>query len=252
MNKDGYTLYKNLIDPEILGKLKFEAVRVFNRQIDRHGITGVNFEENLIELFKLNPKAVINCGKQIQALPELYQLMVSKSLLDLCKEWGLEHPVVNTKPTLFFMNRNLAKEDVYYKTPIHRDFYSTLGSKNSIIIWLPLVDIIEELGPLELAPGSQEKPFTFWGNSNSFGLEGNCKDEDFISIPMNIGDCLVFSTKTIHRSGVNATDTRIRWVSSFRFTDLACKSWLERDYYSPYVYKSVPDREELEKAGIKQ
>jgi hypothetical protein len=240
--KLGYTVFRGLISDTKIHQLKADAVSVFVEQIERHKIDKLNFEENLIELFKVNINSVIGCGKQIQNLPSLYSLMICEPIMVAIRTLGIESPVINTKPVLFFHNKNLASEEIYYKTSPHQDFASMCGSINSMVAWLPLCEVTEELGPLEIVPESHLKGFQVTRYDHSFGVVETYKDSDFLPIKASPGDVIIFNSLLVHRSGNNITENRIRWSTNFRYSDLKDEYWKNNNYYCPYTYKSCPEK----------
>ena len=114
------------------------------------------------------------------------------------------------------------------------------GSLNAMVIWVPLVDIPQNLGALEIIPGSH-----VWGLQDSCEdewyrrIEG-LSDERFKSIEVKTGDALFFSAFLVHRSGNNVTDS-IRWSCHFRYNDLEEPTFVSRKYPNPYTYR--PEQE---------
>ena len=66
----------------------------------------------------------------------------------LIEELGIDFPNMCTRPVLFFNHPKLAKEKVYYKTPNHQDWPSMEASLNSLVVWIPLVDVNKENGSI--------------------------------------------------------------------------------------------------------
>ena len=129
------------------------------------------------------------------------------------------------------------------------------GSLNAIVVWVPLVDIPQKLGALEIIPESH-----LWGLLESHQdewyrhIEG-LRDEQYQSIEMKAGDALFFSAFLVHRSGNNQTDS-IRWSCHFRYNDLEEPTFVSRKYPNPYTYapqqdlltRDFPSIEELRKS----
>ena len=110
------------------------------------------------------------------------------------------------------------------------------GSLDSIVVWVPLVDVDASLGALEVVPGSHKLGLLTTEVVNSFGKVDQFTDDQFISVKVTRGDVLFFSTFLVHRSGVNTTES-IRWSCHFRYNNLAEKTFIERGYPHPYIYK---------------
>ena len=112
------------------------------------------------------------------------------------------------------------------------------GSLNSIVIWLPLVDINKDLGALEIIPGSHLQGLRTDHIDNGFGMVSLSTNEiaQLKSIEVNVGDVLLFSSFLIHQSGNNITDNP-RWSCHFRYNDLDDPTFRARRFAHPYIYK---------------
>ena len=111
------------------------------------------------------------------------------------------------------------------------------GSLNAMVVWMPLVDVDEALGALEIVPGSHR-----WGLLPSEQDEWYRKVAEadrfpYQSVEVAAGDALFFSAFLLHRSGNNVTDA-IRWSCHFRYNDLSEATFIARHYPHPYIYKA--------------
>lgn len=259
-NKDGFVLLPSLFSRHEVEQVRQDAKDVFIRQMMSHGTLAVStpteaeFESALYRFFTEEQAAFINCGKHIQHLVSLHRLGVDERVLELMRAYGMEVPCISTRPVLFFNSRHLATKEAYWKTPPHQDWRSIQGSLNSLVLWLPLVDIDHSLGALEIIPGSHRKGLLSTRLDESFGVVDNIPDEEFVPVPVSAGDGLLFSTFLIHRSGNNTTPS-IRWSCHFRYNDLAEDTFIRRCYPHTYLYKpkddiitpGFPDASELER-----
>jgi phytanoyl-CoA hydroxylase len=138
---------------------------------------------------------------------------------------------------MFFNSRHVAKKEEYWRLGPHQDWRSSQGSLDAITIWAPLVDIGERLGALEVIPGSHK-----WGllESESISYYGKISEEitasKFLPIEVERGDALVFSSFLVHRSGTNSTES-IRWSCHFRYNNLSERTFIDRGYPHPFIYK---------------
>ena len=163
----------------------------------------------LFRSFNEHESVFINCGKLIQTgLVELYKLPFEDKLLQSIKEVGIEFPNLCTRPVLFFNHPKLAKDIIYYKTPPHQDWSSIESSMDSIVVWVPLVDVDDKNGSVIIYPGSHKLgPLPFKSNNGFAEVERIGKG---IQPNFEIGDIVIFSTLLIHESGDIINDT-IRW-----------------------------------------
>lgn len=236
LNDDGYVILQKFIDENEITNLLSQAKRVFEIQFDYFGYSA-DFKTNMIRLFNEHESVFINCGKLIQTgLIELYQLAIQEKNLNLLKKLGLQFPNMCTRPVLFFNHPKLAKEEIYYKTPKHQDWSSMLASMNSLVVWIPLIDVNENNGSIIVYPKSHKSgilPFNSNGGFAEVQYEG-----DYIQPKLKVGDIVIFSTLLVHKSG-DILDDSIRWSCHFRYTDMAETNFIERGYPSPYTYKSI-------------
>lgn len=236
LNKDGYIILKNFFSKESIIFLRNLAQEIFKIQFDHMGYDN-DFENNMIRLFNEHEEIFKNCGKLIQTgLIPLYQIASSNELINQITELGLQYPNMCTRPVLFFNHPKLAKEEVYYKTPKHQDWPSMESSLNSLVVWVPLVDVNEKNGSIIIYPGSHKHGVIPFNNNGGFA-EVEYKGES-IQPEMEIGDVAIFSTFLVHKSG-DILDNSIRWSCHFRYTDMLEQNFIERGYPNPYVYKPI-------------
>lgn len=245
--ENGFVLAPGFFPKEAVERVRRDARNVFINQLLKHHILETDdpgeqeFEFGLFEYFKRYLQEFINCGKQIQHLVSLHRLSLDQRIEQaLIKDFGFRFPNISTRPVLYFNSRFLATEEVYWRVFPHQDWRSMQGSLDSIVVWVPLVDVDASLGPLEVVPGSHKLGLLTTEVVNSFGKVDQFTDDQFISVKVTRGDALFFSTFLVHRSGVNTTES-IRWSCHFRYNNLAEKTFIERGYPHPYIYKPLDE-----------
>lgn len=236
LNENGYIIIKNFFSKEYINTLRNKAEEIFKIQFNKFGYSG-NFTDNMTKLFQEEEEIFINCGKIIQSgLIELYKLPVEDNLINLIKDLGLSFPNLCTRPVLFFNHPKLAKEEYYYKTPPHQDWLSMESSSDSIVLWVPLVDVNKENGSILIWPKTHKLgplPYKSFGGFASVEVSG-----DYIQPELEIGDIAIFSTFLIHSSG-DITNNTIRWSCHFRYTNMVDQDFIDRGFPNPYIYKPV-------------
>jgi phytanoyl-CoA hydroxylase len=134
--------------------------------------------------------------------------------------------------------------------PFHQDAaYFMFGPHSDCLgVWIPLDPVSEENGSLSVIPRSHKldvkKHLVKEGiNFGALAAEGTEDDptlhERAITMNMNPGDCLLFSTRLLHRSGGNRTD-RHRRVITLHMASAKCKS--TGPTLSEYGFASVQGR----------
>jgi hypothetical protein len=242
--REGYLHLPAVLNVDEIRAIHREARQVFCQQLIARGIlqaapeSDEQIDEAMAELFQRDLPVFMNCGKQAQHLISLHRLALDERLVDLVKQVGIEWPNICTRPVLYFNSPRLAKSEVYWRVFPHQDWRSMQGSLDSVVIWLPLIDLPPELGPLEVLPGSHLDGLVTRDVVNGFGkvddryLDG----KRFESLPCSVGEVVLFSSFLIHRSGTNSAPA-IRWSCHFRYNNLAEPTFVERGYPHPYLYK---------------
>lgn len=244
LHDEGIVVLKGFFSKERILEVKFAAQNVFKIQFKKFGYTDFDtdegFKQAMIQLFNEQFDVFQNCGKLIQSgLIELYHLAYDAGLLSKLQEMGLENPLVCTRPVMFFNHPKLAKETQYYKTPLHQDWQSMLSSSDSVVVWIPLMDVNEQQGAVVFYPNTHKLgPLEFENVGGFANVKFNREEHARIQPAMELGDIAIFSTLLVHESG-EILDDSIRWSCHFRYTNLNDKDFISRGFPSPYVYKSI-------------
>lgn len=236
LEENGFIVLRNFFNSDYIENVRMKAESIFQIQFDRFEYKG-KFQENMIRLFNEHESVFINCGKIIQTgLIELYQLAINDSLLNSLKDLGLAFPNLCTRPVLFFNHPKLAKEEHYYKTPPHQDWQSMQSSSDSLVVWVPLVDVNVDNGTLLIWPKTHKLgPLPFKSIGGFASVEAN---NQFIQENFSMGDIVIFSTLLIHASGDILNDT-IRWSCHFRYTNMLDNDFIENGFPNPYIYQPI-------------
>ncbi|MGB3682859.1 MAG: phytanoyl-CoA dioxygenase family protein [Rubrobacteraceae bacterium] len=241
--ENGYLLLKGLFDAREIDEVREEAKEIFTLQMVRLGIVGSEnvsedeFEAGMFALFEKDVATFANCGKQAQHLISLHRLSLDGRIVNGLKELGLEFPNISTRPVMYFNHERLAKKEVYWKLSAHQDWRSMQGSLDSMVVWIPLVDVDESLGALEIIPGSHRWGLLEAEMADGYGqLEEEIEASEMMPVEVEKGDALFFSSFLAHQSGTNVTD-HIRWSCHFRYNNLGEETFIDRGYPHPYLYQ---------------
>lgn len=243
--KQGYLIRRQFFPKKMIEKVLADAKRVFISQFihkelirdhQAQSLSEPDFNELLYQLFDEDLTTLSNCGKQIQHLFSLHELSLDGRIQELLLQLGLVFPNISTRPVMYFNHKRLAQKRVFYKVDAHQDWRSMQGSLNSVVVWIPLIDVDKQLGALEVIPGSHLNGLKTSHLDSGFGMVQIDETDKFTSVELHRGDILVFSSFLIHQSGENVTGSP-RWSCHFRYNDLAEKSFINRKYAHPYVYK---------------
>lgn len=240
-NENGLLILKDFLDHKIINEIRDKAKLIFGIQLKKNKIQfdidyETSFNNALYELFDIAYNDFLGAAKAVQHTLVMHKLASSDLILGLLNSIGLKEPIICVKPIIYFNSPKLAKIEGHYKTPIHQDWRSMQGSLNSVVVWIPLVDINKDLGAVEFIPKSHKLGLLNTITDEWFRRidDERLNERDFIAPDVNIGDLVLFSAYTIHRSGDNITD-KIRWSMHFRYNDAAEKTYIERGMPHPYV-----------------
>lgn len=240
--RQGFALCRGFFPAEQVAQVHAEAKEVFAAQMRQRGlvppgdVSEEEFNSSIFRLFELDQQVFRNCGRQAHQLPSLHRIALDERVIAAVKELGVSFPSVAMRPHIFFNHPRLALEEYDWRLPLHQDWRTTQGSLDSVVIWLPLVDIDRRLGALEIVPGSHRWGLFPGGRVNSEDyVEPEVEPESLLSVEMKRGDALFFSTFILHRSGTNETGS-LRWSCHFRYNNLLEESFIQRGYPHPFTY----------------
>lgn len=246
--RDGFVCLPNAIDSAEVNEIRLEAQTVFRQMFRKNHIAEKDpgeqgFADALYALFNANYQDFIGAARAAQHILSMHRFVVSERITQLLQSLGLAMPIVCVKPIIYFNSRHLAKIEGHYKTPPHQDWRSMQGSLNSVVIWIPLVDIGVKLGAIEFIPGSHLRGLEPTEKDTWYRHipESSAPSEAFVPIEVKAGDLVAFSAFAVHRSGNNVTQA-IRWSIHVRYNDTAEPTFIERGMPHPYsVYR--PEQE---------
>jgi ectoine hydroxylase-related dioxygenase (phytanoyl-CoA dioxygenase family) len=107
---------------------------------------------------------------------------------------------------------------------------------DSLVVWVPLVDVNKENGSIIIYPGTHKLgplPYKSTGGFAEVETIGESLQPE-----LEVGDIAIFSTLLIHESG-DITDDSIRWSCHFRYTNMLNQDFINRGFPNPYVYKPI-------------
>lgn len=249
--KDGVILLKNFFESNEIDEIREQAKSIFISQFKTKGyiakedqlqLDEESFNRLLFRFFKEDLSTFQNCGKQAQHLISLHKLGVNDKLISTLKHLDLSYPNISTRPVMFFNHPKLAIDPMYNKVKAHQDWKSMQGSINSVVVWIPLVDVNNNNGSVRFWPGSHKKGLITSEVKMGFGLVemSDTEKQEMISFDMEKGDIAIFSSFLVHESGDNNSDSP-RWSCHFRFNDLNEPTFISRGVPNPYKYYPIEE-----------
>ena len=217
--ENGYVLVNTNLKNQ-LEEIRKNFIRIFHNIAESNGLDFTESDNDIINFSKTNHDLWVAAYDQLRFLPEILSLTKEPTIEQHIKKCGIEFPVIDE-----IVVRGDMPLDDKWLSEIHQDFTYVQGSMNSIVLWIPFQEITEDIGPLQVLPGSH-KDGVLDSNKNKIS------DSEFLSVPMNIGQALFFSQFLVHRSGKNRSD-KIRFSLQIRINDLNQKEWGKRKFFFP-------------------
>ena len=165
----------------------------------------------------------------LQVLPAQNQFASDPKLLELLAKIGVKFPAFTAPHEI---RCDMPNDPIYGRCTMHQDGVYARGSLNAVTVWIPLQDVDPENGCLRVVPRSH----TYVLFPNRGGVIVDFPEEDFVHLPMKTGDVLMFSHFTVHRSGKNINEKRVRMSLQIRYTDLENQGFIERGYPFPHEH----------------
>ena len=239
--KKGYFVEKELFGKNKLLNIKNDISNIFENTNENSSINFMRDSNKLDEIvshtFYNDYKAFLGSIRVCQNLISLINLSIDTKILSILKTLGLNKPVQSTPPMLMMNSSKLSRKDSHHKTPPHQDWRSIQGSIDSVVVWIPLVDVTKDMGPLQIVPFSHKNGLKRTIKDEWFRkIKNPPSDDQFINVEMNKGDALFFSTFLIHKSGDICAD-KIRWSVQFRYNNLEDRTFIKNKYPNPYQIK---------------
>ena len=210
--------------PAILSQiedLRREAYEVFSCLSVASGGPEIKDDFGIINFRTTNQPKQFQAVKQLWNSPALFAIGGNPIFKQILKEIGLMQPILELQP-LLRCDIPIKEQSIFEQ---HQDYPYNIGSLNSVTIWIPLQDVDIESGALLVAPGTHLNGVY----PNRKGIIVKEHRFRFESVPMKLGEVLVFNQKLVHQSGMNVSD-KIRFSVQLRFSDLACKDYASRGY----------------------
>ncbi len=216
---NGYVIFNTGLVKK-LEENRVRFVEIFQNAAKSNGIDFEKGDAGIIDLSKTNHDLWVGAYDQLRFLPEILSFTDEPIIKEHIKKCGIEFPVVDE-----IVIRGDMPNDDKWLSSIHQDFTYFQGSMNCVVIWIPFQEITNDIGPLDIIPGSH-KEGVFDQEKNSVN------DSEFSAVPMKIGEALIFSQFLIHRSGKNRSKN-IRFSLQIRINDLNQNEWAKRKFFFP-------------------
>ena len=162
----------------------------------------------------------------VKQIPEFVALVASPRNRDLFRRLR-PGSVPGIAAAGFGIRMDLPGED-RFRAFWHQEFPAQLRSLDGIVFWSPLISIVPDLGPVEIARKSHlAGPLPVYDDLGDGDREGAYRlrlaneaevlsGYDIVAPCTEPGDCIVIDYLTLHQSGRNVSD-QARWSIQFRY-----------------------------------
>ena len=243
-NRDGFVILNGFLSKTELTNIHLDIKRVFLVGLSHSGFKETplsindSFEKLYQTVMKKDPGLKSKAYDLLGRLNSVTQVFGKELLTELAAQIIKEPIILNSVQVRLDDNAN------NFILPWHQE--TNQISILTINLWMPLVNIDDKMGGLEVCPGS-----------HLFGLRKHLEksdDRQFESIPESVikdhkkvriqvkaGDALVFHPFLYHRSIPN-TGSKIRLTVAGRLNELETSAYL-RSQDSPLLIPRNPDKE---------
>ena len=222
-NKKGYLFFRSLLPREELLSLRRQIFQIlYRRNLLEPSSDMIDGLANINAISQLAPETFRGNGFPLDIYLEIQKLELFQTighdpaLIDVFRHLFEAEPFLHPKT----IARVVMPHVEVHTTPPHQDFIYIQGAVQTWTAWFPLGDCPRNLGPLSVLEGSHE--LGILGVSPQFGAGGLesvlCDlDLDWAEIDFNIGDVLIFNSRTVHKALPNTIPSQIRLSCDFRY-----------------------------------
>jgi len=203
-DRDGYLLVRNVFDWDTIEHL-------------RSAIDG--WEAKAEAFLRTQPRATMSIATAdeitftvhlVTRCPEARQFALHPSLVGLC------HDLIGDDVRLYWDQAVYKKPEPVREFPWHQDNgYAFVEPQQYLTCWVPLTEATLDNGCPWVVPGAHR-----WGTlehvASPAGLRCQVDSDDSVPVQARVGDVIVFSSLTPHRTGPNRTDrTRKAYIVQY-------------------------------------
>eukprot|EP00116_Pleurobrachia_bachei_P009123 sb/3469385/ len=169
-------------------------------------------------------------------VPEFEDLCFSSNILEICRDLGLEDPVL---PQSMYIFKSPGLGGVV--TPHKDSTFLHTGGTALVGLWIPIDDATPDNGCLWFIPGSHKEPATLFMNRSKEG--GECefvgkkndnfkRDEEYVCVPAKAGSLVIIHGDVVHKSYANTSENS-RNAFTFHLYEGKGAKWADTNWNLP-------------------
>lgn len=232
--ENGVVVIKNFFDVESeIRPIQKAIYQIIGLVMQRHSVSiardpfeGDNFDSGYLDLISINRDFGGEVYDLVKQIPSFLRLIASTKAEKLfCHLRNTDAPGIGAAS--YGIRIDNPYED-QFRSQWHQEFLFQPQSLDGIVFWTPLLQIIEDMGPVIVCPKSHKDGLCLYSKSKEYAKKigaykiGISDEEATIAKYEKIapltspGDLILMDFLTIHQSGFN-TSHRSRWSIQSRF-----------------------------------
>lgn len=236
-NNDGFLIAKELIDKNETKKITLNIKKSFDRVLESiKKDPAVDLESSMQRLFEENIEKYLACASSLWRKQMVSNFLNSPCIINyLSDNFGWRDIYLPGGQAVHIMDDKLKIPGGYHGIQAHQDWPSVGGSRDGLVIWIPLMDVDKSNFPLEVIAGSHKRGmYPLKGDEHSpWEIDPKSYVEnEFEVVEMEEGDVLFMSYFTVHRSGLG--DGGFRISLSTRYDNADDENFIQRVYPTRY------------------
>ncbi|MBU1309939.1 MAG: phytanoyl-CoA dioxygenase family protein [Gammaproteobacteria bacterium] len=237
-HKDGYLLLPGFYEPQQIEPICRTIYDIIGLVIAEHQLDitrkpyqFAHFDDGYIEVIKHSRRLGSVIYDAVKQVPGFLKLVADSRNEDIFQQLR-PGAIAGIAAGGFGIRINNPYEE-QYRAAWHQEYPGQLRSVNGLVFWTPLLQIVPELGPVDILSGSQIEGLlpVLKNGSDVSGQTGGyalrLKNEEQLVERYSLtspctqpGDLLIMDFKLVHRSGKNIAQ-RALWSMQFRWFDYA-------------------------------
>ncbi|MBA4015777.1 MAG: hypothetical protein C0483_01175 [Pirellula sp.] len=223
--RHGFVLARGLIASAAVEQARGELLRaasIIDPEIARESILDIDAAwQFLVKKDRSLGGLLYNAAK---LLPAVQALASSQALIE-----GVRSIAGFRSPAIVDVNMRIdAPNEGKYLFSWHQDYWFSICSPRSLVAWIPLTDLDDETGGVEVLSLEQSQgriyrvraAENYHSYSDSIVLDEPLNASEAVRPVLSAGDVLFFRFDVLHRSRANLSQDRNRWTVQVRFADL--------------------------------
>lgn len=246
-DRSGFIVCKNAVSTTLINAFKSEILSVGK------SLSGRDFDDvdEMYSYIKAHePKNAGLLYDACKRMPSMHAIAYQPQMLETLRSVGCKAPAV---ADVNFRIDSQSREQ--YLFGWHQDYWFSMGSRNGLVAWMPLTDVTEDIGGLEIISDvfTDRKIYDVRGGGkfDSYAdlivLDETIPSEHATSARVEAGDILLFRFDVLHRSLPVLSTLKSRWTVQARYCDFEDAEFQLNGFRTASVSKtSIPYLEYLE------